>query len=157
MDALHTLLEQAQAERNLALAAFSQNRARFDAARAQATQLDAYRADYERRWSAQFAQGAALQIVRCYQDFSQRLETAIAQQGLAVAQARSAVAQAGDALTANELRVASVRKLIERRAQAERRMLERHERKADDEAATRVALARGGNALSGTGGKICPT
>ena len=157
MDALHTLSEQALAERNLALAAFNQSRARFDAARAQATQLDAYRADYERRWSAQFAQGAALQIVRCYRDFSQRLETAITQQGFAVAKAQAAVAQAGDALTAHEMRVASVRKLIERRALAERRTHERREQKTDDEHATRVALARGGNALGGTGGRTCRT
>jgi flagellar protein FliJ len=152
MDALHALLERAQAERNLALASFNQLRSRFDAARAQATQLEAYRADYERRWSAQFAQGAALQIVRCYQDFSQRLQTAIAQQGFAVAQAQAAVAKASDALTAHELRVASVRRLIERRAQAERQLLARRERKADDEYATRVALARGGNALGSKGG-----
>jgi flagellar protein FliJ len=151
MDALHTLLERAQAERNLALASFNQLRSRFDAARAQATQLEAYRADYERRWSAQFAQGAALQIVRCYQDFSLRLQTAIAQQGFAVAQAQAAVVQASDALTAHELRVASVRRLIERRAQSERQVLARRERKADDEHATRVALARGGNALGGKG------
>ena len=152
MNALHTLFERAQAERNLALGSFNQMRSRFDAARAQATQLEAYRADYERRWSARFAQGAALQIVRCYQDFSQRLQTAIAQQGFAVAQAQAAVAQAGDALTAHEMRVASVKRLIERRTQAERRILERREQKTDDEYATRVALARGGNALGGPGG-----
>ena len=144
MDALDILLEQAQAERNGVLAAFNQSRARCDAARAQATQLDAYRADYHQRWSTQFAQGAGLDIVRCYQSFADRLETAIAQQAQAVALAQAAQARAGDALSAAELRVASVRKLIERRAAAQRQALERREQKADDEQAMRVALARSG-------------
>ena len=145
MDALNMLLEQAEAERNQALAAFNQTRSRWDAARAQATQLDAYRADYQQRWSAQFAVGAALEIVRCYQGFADRLDTAIAQQGHAVTQAEAATARAGDALTAHELRVASVRKLIERRASAERHKLERREQKADDEHAMRMASARNKN------------
>jgi len=142
MDALHTLLEQAEAERNQALAAFNQKRSHCDAARAQATHLDAYRADYLQRWNTQFAQGAALEIVRCYQGFADRLETAIVQQGHAVSHAQAALAQAGDLLTAHELRVASVRKLIERREQAARQAIERQEQKADDENAMRMASAR---------------
>jgi flagellar protein FliJ len=142
MDALITLLEQAEAERNQALTVFNQTRARSDAARAQALQLDAYRSDYQQRWSKQFAQGAALEIVRCYQGFADRLEAAIAQQGHAVAQAQAALARAGDSLSAHELRVASVRKLIERRMQAERQAGDRREQKADDEHAMRMALAK---------------
>ena len=150
-DALGTLLELAESERNQALAAFNQTRSRFDAARAQATQLDAYRADYEQRWSAQFARGAALEIVRCYQSFAERLETAIAQQGHAVAQADAALRRAGDALTAHELRVASVRKLIERRAAAWRQTSQRREQRADDENAMRMASTRpkSGSGISG--------
>ena len=144
MDTLQTLLEQAQAERNQALAAFNQLRARCDAARTQATQLDGYRADYQQRWRSQFARGAALEIVRCYQDFAGRLDTAIAQQAHTVALAQAAQARAGDTLSAHELRVASVRKLIERRMQAERQMAERREQKSADETATRVALRRNG-------------
>jgi flagellar FliJ protein len=142
MDTLNTLLEQAEAERNQALANFNQLRARCDAARAQATQLDAYRTSYQQRWSLQFAQGAALEIVRCYQSFADRLETAIAQQSHAVGLAQAAQARAGDTLTANELRVASVRKLIERRALALRQASEQREQKADDEHAMRIALSR---------------
>jgi flagellar protein FliJ len=153
MDALETLLEQAQLARNAALAAFNQSRARSDAARAQATQLDTYRADYHRRWSAQFAQGAGLDIVRCYQSFAERLETAIAQQAQAVAQAQAAHTRASDALSACELRMASVRKLIERRAAAQRQASDRREQKADDEQAMRVALARAGLASNGPGAR----
>ncbi|MES2959458.1 MAG: flagellar export protein FliJ [Pseudomonadota bacterium] len=151
MDTLNTLLEQAEAERNQALAAFNHARARCDAARTQAVQLDDYRSDYQRRWSLQFAQGAALEIVRCYQGFADRLENAIAQQGQAVAQAQATQARAEAALTAHELRVASVRKLIERRTMAERQARDQREQKADDEHAMRMALARGG-ALTSLGG-----
>ena len=142
MDALTTLLEQAEADRNRALAMFNQTRARSDAARTQAAQLDAYRLDYQQRWSAQFARGAGLDIVRCYQGFSDRLETAITQQAHAVTQTQAAQAQAGAALAAQELRVASVRKLIERRMQAQRQAANRREQKADDEHATRIAQAK---------------
>ena len=141
MDTLNTLLEQAEAERNRALAAFNQSRARCDAARAQQAQLDAYRSEYQQRWSLQFAQGATLAIVRCYQAFADRLDTAIAQQGQAVSLAQAAQARASDALTANELRVASVRKLIERRMLAQRQASDQREQKLDDEQAMRVASA----------------
>ena len=151
MDPLTTLLEQAEADRNRALAAFNQLRARSDAARAQAAQLEAYRSDYQQRWSAQFARGAGLDIVRCYQGFADRLEVAITQQGLAIRQAQAAQARAGDTLSAHELRLASVRKLIERRMQAERQMVERREQKADDEHAMRMAQTRG-NPGFGLGG-----
>lgn len=142
MDPLTTLLEQAEADRNRALAAFNQARGRSDAARTQAAQLEAYRLDYQQRWSAQFARGAGLDIVRCYQGFADRLETAIAQQGHAVTQAQAAQARAGDTLTAHELRVASVRKLIDRRQQAQRQAQAQREQKADDEHAMRMANAR---------------
>jgi flagellar FliJ protein len=142
MDALHTLLEQAEAGRNQALAAFNHKRAHRDAARAQAAHLDAYRADYLQRWSAQFAQGATLEIVRCYQGFADRLETAIVQHGHTLTHAEAALAHAGEQLTAHELRVASIRKLLERREQFARQAIERQEQKADDENAMRMASSR---------------
>jgi flagellar FliJ protein len=138
-DALTTLLAQAEAERNQALATFNQQRARCDAARLQAAQLENYRHDYQQRWRTQFASGAALEIVRCYRGFADRLDAAIAQQGQAVVQATAAQARASDTLTAHELRVASVRKLIERRARAEQQLAERREQKVDDETASRMA------------------
>ena len=55
------------------------------------------------RSHAQFLRGqrgAGLDIVRCYQGFSDRLETAITQQSHAVTQAQAAEAQAGATLTA---------------------------------------------------------
>jgi len=143
MDTLKTLLEHAEGERNRALSAFNLARARCDAARQQATQLDTYRSDYRQRWSAQFARGAALEILRCYQGFADRLESAITLHQHTVTQTLAAQAQAGDMLSAHELRVASVRKLIERRVLAERQASDQRERRSDDEDSMRLALARG--------------
>lgn len=143
METLAALLEQAEAQRNAALAAFNQVRARRDAARQQALELDAYRADYQQRWNQQFqARGTSLDIVRCYRQFADRLDLAITQQALAIDVAEQALLRANDTLAAHELRVASVRKLIERREDEARRGAERREQRASDELALRIASRR---------------
>lgn len=142
MNALITLLEQAEDERNQALAALSQARTRCDAAREQARQLAGYRGDYDQRWSQQFALGTSLEIVRCYQSFSARLDQAMALQGEAVSRAQAAQDRASDALRAQELRVASVRKLIERRRHEAQRVAQRREQKAADDTASRMTRQR---------------
>lgn len=141
---LLTLLELAETERNAALAALNQSRQRCQAAQQQAQQLDDYRRAYRQRWSLHFAQGAALAIVRCHHAFSDRLDTAIGQQAHVVRQAEAGREAAGHSLTAQELRVASVRKLLERRAQAVRHQGERREQKTSDEQAMRVHSQRHG-------------
>lgn len=143
METLTTLLEQAEAQRNAALAAFSQARSRRDGAREQARELEAYRNDYQQRWNQQFqSRGAALDILRCYQQFADRLELALAQQTHAIEVCEQTLVRANDTLAAHELRVASVRKLIERRQDEARRGAERSEQRASDEMAQRMAARR---------------
>jgi flagellar protein FliJ len=133
MDALVTLLEQAESQRNIALAAFSHARARRDDARTQARDLEAYRDDYTTRWNGQFQRGAALEVVRSYHQFAGRLELAITQQAHALTVCDQALARANDVLAAHELRVASVRKLIERRVhEAQAVQTQREQRASDD-------------------------
>jgi flagellar protein FliJ len=133
MDTLATLLEQAESQRNVALAAFNQARARRDDARTQAADLEAYRGDYTARWSDQFQRGAALEVVRAYHQFAGRLDLAIAQQANAVTLCQQSLDRANDVLAAHELRVASVRKLIERRQHEVRATrLQREQRDSDD-------------------------
>jgi flagellar FliJ protein len=135
-DTLSTLLEQAESQRNLALAAFNDARARRDAACRQAADLVQYRDDYTQRWQAQFARAsAAPDIVRCYRQFADRLELALSQQAHAVTLAEQALVRANDTLAAHELRVASVRKLSQRRADEQRRAGDRREQRAADELA----------------------
>lgn len=149
MQTLTTLLEQAESQRNVALAAFNQARARRDSARDQARDLDTYRSDYQHRWSQQFRSRAATpDIVRCYQQFAERLELAIAQQAQTVEVTEQALTRAAETLSAHELRVASVRKLIERRQHEARRSADRREQAANDEMAQRVAARRA--AMEGT-------
>jgi flagellar protein FliJ len=148
MEPLHTLLDQAEQQRNIALAAFNQSRARRDEARTQARDLEAYRDDYSAKWNGQFRRGAALEVLRSYHQFAARLELAISQQAHALTVCEQAMARANDVLAEHELRVASVRKLIERRRHEQRQGVERHEQRATDEQAQRMRAQR--NPFAGT-------
>ncbi len=139
METLATLLQQAEKQRNVALAAFNQARARRDEARTQARDLETYRDDYTARWSGQFQRGAALEVVRSYHQFAARLELALTQQAHTLGVLEQAMTRANDVLTAHELRVASVRKLIERRQHELRHGLQQREQRAADELAQRIS------------------
>ena len=139
METLHTLLDQAEQQRNIALAAFNQSRARRDEARTQARDLETYRDDYSARWTGQLQRGATLEVMRSYHQFAARLELAISHQAHALAVCEQALAHANDTLAAHELRVASVRKLIERRRHEQRQGIEQSEQRATDEQALRMS------------------
>jgi flagellar FliJ protein len=143
MQSLTLLLEREESERDAALAALNDARRQAEGARVQAAQLLTYRADYEGRWSKQFARQGAIEIVQCYHAFTQRLEQAIVQQQRVAEHALAQLEHARALLQACELRVASVRKLIERRVQAQERVAALREQKQTDEAAQRAAGAVG--------------
>lgn len=140
--ALNILLERAEAERDDALAKLQELQRQAEAAQAQAQQLGQYRSDYQQRWTQQFARQTTIDIVGHYQNFGQRLDQAIAQQGAVSQFAQQRVERAREALRDLELRVASVRKLIERRQSELRRSAQRREQKATDEQAARAALSQ---------------
>lgn len=141
LSALLILLERAEAERDQALQALQQARARAEAARIQANQLSDYRQEYQQRWTQQFAQRTTVDILGCYQTFGSRLDQAITSQGNVASHAEGHLSQAQELLREREMRVASVRKLIERRRQEQLRGQLRQEQKATDEQAARAALA----------------
>ncbi|MBX3642870.1 MAG: flagellar export protein FliJ [Rubrivivax sp.] len=107
-------------------------------ARDQHQQLLAYRGEYEARWSAQFHQGGTMDILQHYRSFMQRLEQAIAMQARQAALAEQQQAQARHALLECERRLASVRKLIERRGAELAQAGRRREQKHTDEQAQRM-------------------
>jgi flagellar FliJ protein len=150
MQSLSILLEREEQERDAALAALHAARSHADAARAQAEQLVEYRAEYQRRWTEQFARAGAIEIVHCYQGFTQRLEQAIVQQDRLAQHAKAQAERAQATLAACELRVASVRKLIERRLHEQQRVAARREQKITDEAAQRAAYAGSAARLAAT-------
>lgn len=147
LQALTVLLERAEAERDEALRFLQDAQRRAEAARLQHDQLSQYRNDYQSRWKQEFAQRTTIQILGCYQNFGGRLDQAIGQQAGVADFADQRLDAARQVLQERELRVASVRKLIERRRAEALRTEMRQEQRATDEQAARAA-ARGGNPLN---------
>ncbi|MDT8999352.1 flagellar export protein FliJ [Paucibacter sp. APW11] len=139
--ALTLLLERAESERDEALRALQDAQQQANAARDQQGQLAQYRSEYQQRWTATFARATTVDILGCYQNFSGRLNQAIDQQGLISVHADRRVDMAREVLRERELRVASVRKLLERRRLDQLRLASRQEQKASDEQAARTAYA----------------
>lgn len=136
------LLGQSETERDAAQADLQRRLAAHQAAATQADQLLSYRRDYEQRWGTQFQNSGAMELVHCYRGFMERLTQALEQQQRVVHHAAGQVDSARAALLATELRVATVRKLIERRVLEERTVQLRQEQKVSDEFASRNAWNR---------------
>lgn len=141
LQTLGILLERAEAERDEAMRQLQDVQARADAARAQHGQLTQYRGEYQQRWSQQFARQGTMDIVACYQNFSGKLDQAIDSQGNVSQHAAQRVERARESLREREMRVASIRKLLERRRLESSRASERYEQKVTDEQAARAALS----------------
>lgn len=138
LQSLKVLLEREESERDAAAVALQQLQQQAQAAQAQAEQLVTYRGEYQQRWAGEFAQRGAIEIVHCYRSFADRLEQAITQQQRAADHAAGLVERARATLLDCEMRVASVRKLIERRIAEMTRAAERRDQKLTDEAAQRA-------------------
>ena len=139
---LIALLEQAERERDEAQRLHQHARRQADAAQTQAEQLLAYRRDYEQRWGARSGATGEMALLHCAHGFSNRLTLAVEHQARAATNAAGQVERAVEVLRAHELRVASVRKLIERRMQELQRRGARLEQRASDELAARAAWNR---------------
>jgi flagellar FliJ protein len=139
---LMALLSQTESERDAALAAHQRARTAHQAALAQTEQLVAYRREYEQRWGERFSSAGHIELVQAYHGFMTRLTQAVEHQQRAIAQADTLLERAGAALVEQEMRVASVRKLIERRVQEVQRHSERREQRQLDELAARAAWNR---------------
>jgi flagellar FliJ protein len=135
---LGTVLQHAEKERDQAQAALRRAEEHARRAQAQAEQLQGYRADYQRRWTQQFSRQGTMDIVQCYQSFTQRLDEALTQQTTLATHAGATVERLRQALLAAETRVASVRKLIERRQAEQRLAHDRREQRQTDETAQQI-------------------
>ena len=139
---LMALLSHAERERDEALAHRQRMREALDAASTQAEQLVAYRRDYEQRWAERFAQAGQVQLLHSYHGFVTRLTQAIEHQARVVGQAERQLERAAETLQQQELRVASVLKLIERRVSEIEKTSAQREQRALDELASRAAWNR---------------
>lgn len=139
---LMALLGQAERERDDALAQAQRAEAQLAAAHGQGEQLVAYRLDYESRFRERFSRQGAIDTFQTYQVFMGRLSLAVEQQQGAIAQAGQRVETARQVVREHELRVASVRKLLERRLAELRVAADRRDQKQTDEFASRAAWNR---------------
>jgi flagellar protein FliJ len=142
---LTILLGQNERQRDAAIAAHQRAQAAADAAQHQTEQLRTYRREYEQRWRLQFGREGKIELVHCYQSFTERLTLAVEQQARAAEHAMQQAERAMGVLRDAELRCASVRKLIERRVAEKRIAAERRDQKQTDEAANRAAWNRLGS------------
>lgn len=139
MQPLQALLAQAERERDEAWAQAKHAADRHAGAASQAEELLAYRRDYEQRWNEQFKNGGRMELLHCYRGFMERLTHALEQQQRIVQHAAQQMEQSRTQLCEHELRVASVRKLMERRHREMQRTAERQEQKQTDEFGSRMA------------------
>lgn len=148
---LIVLREQAEQDRDQALARQLRAEQAWRAAQNQQLQLQDYRQDYQRRWGQQLGQGMAVSLMHCYHDFIERLHGVVEMQGDQVTRLQQAYEHAREATVAAELRVSSVERLIERRQAGLLRVEEQRDQKRQDEFAARLSWQRrqdGGFGLS---------
>jgi flagellar protein FliJ len=142
LDPLMALLAQAERERDEAMSVTQRALDTERAAHNQVEQLVVYRGEYENRFRDQFSRNGSIDILQCYQGFTQRLNSAIEQQKNVAAHSSLKVEQARTLLREQEIRVASVRKLLERRLAEMRLVADRRDQKQTDEFAARAAWNR---------------
>jgi flagellar FliJ protein len=134
---LQALLHRSEGERDAALAQLRQAEALVAKAQTQAQHLRDYRGEYDQRWQTRFRESGTTELLHCHRGFGQRLDHAIAVQTGQVDQLANRVQRARDQLLAREIRVASVRKLIERRQAELQKIGARRDQRNTDEAAQR--------------------
>ena len=135
---LQTLLSHAEHERDEAMAALLQAEEAGRRLHQQWLQLHAYHADYAARAPTLSGRAVPIDALRSHHAFMQRLDQALAQQQGVLHAAELRLTQERYALLALETRVASVRKLQERRLHEGERGAQRLEqRRSDDSAAQR--------------------
>ena len=144
-----TLLGQTERERDELAADCQRASVAQRTASVQLEQLVTYRREYEERWAHQFRTDGRMELVNCYRGFMERLTQAVEQQRRVAVQAGAELEQAQLALREGEIRVASVRKLIERRVADVRVAVDRREQKASDEFASRAAWMQRTTGLAG--------
>jgi flagellar FliJ protein len=136
--ALHTLYEHAQRLRDESRAALQRGEAAAERLQVQAGHLQAYRDQTQQRSPLQGGGSAPIDVVRGHLIFMERLELARAQQQAQLQAELARCATLRAALLACEMRVASVRKLLERRGVEAQRRTERQDQRRSDESAQRA-------------------
>jgi flagellar protein FliJ len=136
---LHVLLQHSEGQRDEAMLAVQQAQAQERQLAQQAEQLHGYRSEYQQRHPALVGGSTTVDALRTHQSFMARLDQAVQQQALQLKQAQTRAAARRSELLALELRVASVRKLLERRADSLALLAARQDQRLTDDAAANAA------------------
>ncbi len=150
--ALHTLLEHAERLRNEALALLLQAEEASRRLQQQEMQLLTYRDEYRQRQPGLGGRSVSIELLRSHHEFMQRLEQALTQQQGQMTQSQNRLITRRAELLALETRVASVRKLLERRSGEQRRRSDRQDQRISDDAAQHAARAAGPLGAAWSGG-----
>jgi flagellar protein FliJ len=137
--ALHVLLQHSESQRDEALLALQQIEAQERQLAQQAEQLHGYRSEYQQRHPALVGGSTTVAALRTHQSFMARLDQAMQQQALQLKQAQTRAAARRSDLLALEVRVASVRKLLERRAGSLALLATRQDQRITDDAAANAS------------------
>lgn len=139
MHALHTVLDRAMIERDEATAALYLALETTRRLQSQRQQLVTYRTEYQARWTQQFQQLAAIEVVHSYQSFVDRLDHALEQLRSQLDSAETAAEEARQILLARETRLAAVRKVAAKRSGDAALHTARREQRHGDDMATMAA------------------
>lgn len=135
---LQILIEQAERQRDEALARRGRADAAVQAAEQQQRQLADYQQDSQARWLAQFREGAAITLVQVHHDFVGRLQSAVELQAQQVERLRREGERVAAAHVAAEQKLAAIRKLLDQRRQSLLFAALRREQRQMDELAARA-------------------
>jgi flagellar FliJ protein len=141
------VLENAEKARDQAVAELEGGKRAYDAARQQSQSLTDWRREYQNKWQSQFRQTGGMEIMRCYQDFMERLAEAVTDQDKRVEQARLYMERCREQLIERERKVAAVAQLMERRHVEMQQKQNRQDQKATDEVAARAGRPSQGAGL----------
>lgn len=137
---LMSLLSQAEQARDRAIAAHSEAINHLEALKQQSHQLLEYRQEYEQRWTGQFKSQGGIEVLRYYQSFTERINQALTHQQRTQTQVEQHLQARQAELIESEMKVASIKKLIERRMSEHARQSGRQEQKITDEMAARTLM-----------------
>ena len=147
---LLSMLSQAERDRDTVLAAQREVLDRLSGLKVQSEQLANYRKEYELRWTEQFKSQGGIEVLRYYQSFNERIQQALTHQQRTEAQVEAQLQTLKSDLLAREMKVASIKKLIERRTQERARIAQRQEQKLTDEMAARSFITAPGRLPNST-------
>lgn len=148
---LSLLREQAEKRRDDAVRRLETARRHHDGAMAQLQSLGEFRRQYQERWSAQFNRQGGVEILRCYQEFMNRLDEAERDQRRRCEQLTVALEEQQGRTLEAEQRLSAMTRLQERRDDADRQRELKSEQKATDEMAGRLFASSSSSPMSTVG------